>query len=558
MHRVAADTLPAARRDSTRLPLDFFPDRGRVLPPTQIERWMGILLALGIAARLVRYALRFPLWGDEAFLSASLLERGYLDMLRPLEYHQVCPLLFLWGQLTVVKLLGYTEFTLRLFSLVCSIASLFLFRSLARRLVRGTSLLVAVGVFAVAYPGIRYAAEAKPYQCDLLVSLVLLLFCVQWWRRPHRVGWLWGLAAMMPLAIGLSYPAVFVAGGIVIAVAVMLWTSPLVRGWPAWCALTAMLGVSFLAMLKCTGSSQMDANLVVMQQYWRDAFPPLHSIAAFLGWLVSSHSGELLAYPVGGPHGSSVATLCLVIVAILMLWRKRQSRLLLLLLAPLALNFVSALMHRYPYGTAVRLSLYWAPMACLLAGIGADVALARLWPRRGRFPEAAIVLLLAVLPVGSMVRDVSCPGKSDSDIRARDLARWFWFEMARDGELVCCKTDLGLSFSSQGFALGQSAVYLCNQRIYSARHAQRRPPQWERISATWPLRCVQYWSSEHPYDHAARDGWLASMRARYELVDRRTYPLSYIVGRDQCLKCVDQMEMYVFISRKPGTPPVGR
>ena len=121
--------------------------------------------------------------------------------------------------------------------------------------------------------------------------------------------------------------------------------------------------------------------------------------------------------------------------------------------------------------------------------------------------------------------------------------------MARDGELVCCKTDLGLNFSHGGFQLGQSAVYLCNQRIYSERHAQRRPPQIDRVSATWPLRCVEYWSSEHPCDQALRDRWLASMRRRYELVDRRTYPISYIVGRDQNPSCVDQVEMFVFIPR---------
>jgi len=550
MYPVTNDACPAGRSDRAELPLEFFPDRGMVLPPPQIERWIGVLLALGIAARLVRYGLRFPLWGDEAFLSASLLDRGYLDMLRPLEFHQVCPLLFLWGQLTVVKLLGFTEFTLRLLSLVCSIANLFLFRSLARRVVQGTSLLVAVGVFAVAYPGIRYAAEAKPYQCDLLVSLTLLIFCVQWWRQPQRSRWLWGLAAIMPIAIGLSYPAVFVAGGIVIAVAVMLGTLPPARGWPAWCALTATLALSFLAMLKSTTGAQLTADLGVMTNYWQDAFPPLGSLPAFLSWLVFAHSGDSLAYPVGGPHGGSAATLCLVAVGIVMLWRKRQSRLLLLLLAPLALNFVAALLHRYPYGAAVRLALYWAPMACLLSGIGADVVLARLWPRRGRWPEAAIVLLLALLPVGSTVRDVAWPGKSDSDVRARDFARWFWFEMARDGELVCCKTDLGLSLSSQGFELGNSAVYLCNQRIYSARHAQRRPPQWDRVSATWPLRCVEYCSAKYPCDPAAREAWLASMRTRYEFIDRRTYPISYVVGRDQCDKGVDQMEMFVFVPRK--------
>jgi hypothetical protein len=552
MQPVTADPTATASPGDTGLPLDFFPNRSKVLPPEQIERWITMLLVLGIAARIVRYALRFPLWGDEAFLSASFLHRGYLDLLRPLEYHQVCPLLFLWGQLTIVKLLGFTEFTLRLFSLLCSIASLFVFRSLARRVVRGTSLLVAVGIFAVAYPGIRYAAEAKPYQCDLLVSLVLLLLCIQWWRRPQHVGWLWGLAVAMPIAIGLSYPSVFVAGGIVVAVAVMLWTLPLHRGWPAWGTLTALLGLSFLTMLKLSTGSQLQADLGEMQSYWHESFPPLHSLTALLRWLVSAHSGELLAYPIGGPHGGSAATLFFCAVAVLMLWRKRQSRLLLLLLTPLALNFVAALVHRYPYGMAVRLALYWAPMACLLSGMGVDVVLARLWPHRRRLPETAIVFALALLAVGSICRDVAYPGKSDSDIRARDFARWFWFEMARDGELVCCKTDLGRDFSPQAFQLGQSAVYLCNQRIYSPRHAQCRPPQMDRVSTTWPLRCVQYCSSQYPRDEVALAGWLTAMQAHYHLLERHVYPTSHIVGRDQYLGGIDLVELFVFTPEKQG------
>ncbi len=120
----------------------------------------------------------------------------------------MAPTLFLWGQLTVVKLLGFSEYTLRLVPLVCSIASLFLFRRLAGLLLRGTALLAAFGIFAVAYPPIRYTAEAKPYGCDLFLALLMLCAVGPAGCAVRaRTGWLWGLAALIAPAVGFSYPA---------------------------------------------------------------------------------------------------------------------------------------------------------------------------------------------------------------------------------------------------------------------------------------------------------------------------------------------------------------
>ena len=36
-------------------------------------------MLVGVVLRLTRYLLRFPLWEDEAMLSANLLDRGYGD-----------------------------------------------------------------------------------------------------------------------------------------------------------------------------------------------------------------------------------------------------------------------------------------------------------------------------------------------------------------------------------------------------------------------------------------------------------------------------------------------
>ena len=80
----------------------------RFLKATWVFVWLGVLL------RVVTFALNFPLWGDEAFVAVNLITRGYRDLLRPLDYAQICPLLFLWLELTAVKLLGFSEWSLRL------------------------------------------------------------------------------------------------------------------------------------------------------------------------------------------------------------------------------------------------------------------------------------------------------------------------------------------------------------------------------------------------------------------------------------------------------------
>src|SRR6185436_4942727 len=49
-----------------------------------------LFVALGIALRLIRYLLHFPLWGDETMAAANFLDRGYADLLKPLDYGQSC------------------------------------------------------------------------------------------------------------------------------------------------------------------------------------------------------------------------------------------------------------------------------------------------------------------------------------------------------------------------------------------------------------------------------------------------------------------------------------
>ena len=550
----ASESPPDAGRLAA---LEILPWQGEILSPQRLRLAVLAFLLLGLAARSVRYFLRFPLWEDECFLLVNFLDRGYVDMTQALNLHQVAPILFLWVQVSIIKLLGFTEYSVRLLPFLCGLGSLFLFRHLASRLLGGGALLLAIGIFAVAYPGIRYAAEAKPYGSDLFVSLTLMVCFVEWWRQPGSNRWLWGLAAAAPLAVGLSYPAVFVAGGISLAVAWVIWSTRSHRGWLPWVFFNLLLVGSFLAHFFLVSRHQTPLDW--MQVYWTETFPPpLTSPLQFLGWFVVIHTGDLLAYPVGGGRGASTGTAVCFVVGLIMLFRTRRFTFLLFALAPLALTFVAAALQRYPYGGHSKFAMHIAPLICMLAGMGAATLLGRYLRWRPRHQAVHLVLLavLALVGAGSIGRDVARPYKTRSDLRARSFARWFYFNTEFEGEVVCLKTDLGQVFAppQTEHELSWEAMYLCNQRIYSPRHARGESPRYDRVTRERPLRCVQYRVSKFDYDEEAFSRWFEQFKRErgYRFVGKERYAFPRFDKRERRLLETDYIEIYKFVPRSDG------
>ena len=529
-------------------------------------RWIMLFLAVGVAARLLRYLLRFPLWGDEAMLAINFLDRDYAGLMRPLDFHQVAPLLFLWIELTAIKLLGFHEWSLRLFPLICGISSLFLFHRMAKLLLRGPALVLSVGMFAVTYSSIRYATEVKPYSVDLLASTLLLLLAVRWWRQPGETRWLWMLAAVAPLALGVSFPAVFVGGGVSLAVATVLLGTRSRRGWLAWGVYNVALAGSFLAWYRLAVAAQAGAELNMMVQMWDDAFPPRDSLLGLLAWLPRVHAGPLLAVPVGGDNWGSIGTALICLVGVGVLLHQRRYRLLVLCGATFGLNLAAAALRRYPYGGHMRLTLHVVPLVCLLAGIGAAVIFR--WLGRNRSapqprpvekrrnetltrPATAALIALLMLAVLSTARDFVLPGKEQQDIRKRDFARWFWGSMERNHEVVSISADLKRTFPPAG-ATWQNCIspqLVCNEWIYSPRRARGQGYDLDRVSHQRPLVCLQYWSHLTPYDQAAFAGWLDEMQQRYKLISTQRYPILQDNDYSRAPEPADRIDVYEFVPR---------
>jgi hypothetical protein len=494
---------------------------------SRMTRGVAGLLALAVFLRLVRALQNYPLWCDETMVAANLFDRDWAQLAEPLAYRQVCPLGFLAAEWLAIRIFGFLELSLRLVPLMCAIASVPLFFLLARRILgAGTSAtLLAVAIFAVSEPLIRYAAETKPYAGDLLVSLVLLNIAIMWLRAPDRPLRMWAIAGMVPLALAFSLPAAFTVGAIALCGLNELLRRRAVRSAWAYGGFVVSAGVS-VAFLTALGQYRiLPGDRQYFLRFWAQAFPPSwRDPAAIVRWLVHVHTGPLFALP----HGSDlrIAWLTPVIFGCAILgifqFARRHKAAVALLILPAMLTLGAAAMRRYPYGVSVRVNMYLVPAVVLLAALGATW----LFRRAARVIShrkiaVALSLLLAIYGACRLGNDLGHPYRTPWDRTAREFARWFWEEMSVDAEVVCVRSDLGIPFRSGGWAYDGADQYLCYQRIYSRRHREGRAPNWDAISEARPLRCVLL--SRFPDEVPDFRQWITEHRDRYTLRDVHSY-----------------------------------
>jgi hypothetical protein len=382
------------------------------------------LLILGFLWRSLWFAVRMPLWGDEAFVAVNLLVRDVAGLLRPLEYWQVAPFGFMVAEWAACRLFGATEWALRLLPFLAGIVSLPVFWRFTRRVLGPWEALLAVAVFSSAYYPVRHSCEVKPYAIDMLVSLLLLVVGWSLWQDPRSArGWaaLVGLAA---LGVWCSFPAVFTAGAVGVLLTVRVLRTGARGPLTGWMVFGLALVGSWAAMVVLYAAPQAREALQSIDTVaWAGAYPPVRQPWKLPWWLVQVHTGYMLAYPLGGGGYSSTFTLLSVVMGSLVLGRRRPA-LVWLLLGSLPFNFVAAALHRYPYGTSARISLYMAPSFCLLAGVGLAAGLKRLLPARlvraGFFTLAGALGLIPLLGMGI---NLAKPYRSIDEVQHRQAIR---------------------------------------------------------------------------------------------------------------------------------------
>jgi hypothetical protein len=442
--------------------------------------WTWILVGIHLVWMGVRYGLGFPIWGDEAFVAVNFYDRSYLDLVQPLEYGQIAPLLWLWAEKACFELFGASVWSLRLPALLAGIASTWLMLRFCLRALPQPSALLGFAVFAASYYPLRHAVELKPYSVDLLFALMLLNLALDLYqgaqqKQPQIGRWL-TLIFLSLLGVWSSFPSLFVSGSLIVFFAMLglFGKAEDVRErlrlllpatlWAVWLAISSIYMVRIFA-----GPHAASAAWLTEMAMWTPTFPPLAEWWRIPEWLLQSHAGYMSAYPSGGRHYGSSLTLLLIVIGAIAIWRSKRRAFLWLLLGPLVFTFIAAALKRYPYGGSVRVSIYMAPAFCLLAGHGLVTILRRTSAKAQSGAVVFFCILLSGFAISGVVRDIQKPHKIVADRMSLEFADWL-DQNVSDDDVVAgfCNTERG--YAPDFFHLGGSMARLRFHLMRDFRH----------------------------------------------------------------------------------------
>ncbi len=374
--------------------------------------WICAVIAAGIAWRVLDYYLRYPVWTDEASLGLNIIHRSYAGLLRPLNFAQVAPLFFLWTQKFIIDHLGTSALSIRFLPFAAGVACLPLAWMAFRPAFGPRAALVATALIVCSLAPVRLTCDAKPYSIDLLFSLIFVGAMARYLMAPGRRRWLIFLCVLTPVAVGFSFPCLFVLGASSLAAGWQVWRRGKFRVLPVWIVLNILAALAFAINYHWIIHPQSLKTQSYMDSFWKHQFPP-HNLGIFW-WLIKASVSEMMSYPFGRNYGFGLILAPLCLIGALRLVRSRGAAWGILLAGPFALTFLASIFRHYPFGGAIRLQQQLLPSIAILSAWGLRTVLTLVFHNHvDRKVARAVVIGTAVALVGytfvQMPMDIHSP-----------------------------------------------------------------------------------------------------------------------------------------------------
>lgn len=172
-----------------------------------ISFFLLICIVVGAILHIVPYVFNRSLWIDEAMLASSIYSRNITNLVSsPLDFGQSSAIGYLYIVKIITLLLGTSEATLRVFSLISSFGCIILVYCLLSNKVQRNYALFFTAIFALTDRFIYYGNELKPYMFDNMLCLLTLLI---WQKYKDKKIALWKVVIIYSITIWFSFSAVF-------------------------------------------------------------------------------------------------------------------------------------------------------------------------------------------------------------------------------------------------------------------------------------------------------------------------------------------------------------
>lgn len=306
----------------------------------------------GIYIRIRYYLAGVPMWIDEILLASNLTDCGFKDLFAPLDGFLKTPPLFFLCAMTLRKLFGINELTLRFIPFVLSIASLFGFFFLLKENIKNKiGILSGLFMFSFCVPLIYFSAEFKQYGCDVFFAIVLLLLYNRLDfnnLKPKKII-LYTLGSI--LFVFFSFPAIILIPAIILSKIIGKKFNPKIL-WIFGGLIFAGLSLLLYDIKTYT----------FLKNYWNSAgkgfshIPNLKFITGFVQdacnyFVYNFHSGFV------------IVILCLITAGLVVLFKENKNKAFMVLLT-FFFAIISSAVNAYPLSP--KLALYMLPMFLLL------------------------------------------------------------------------------------------------------------------------------------------------------------------------------------------------
>jgi hypothetical protein len=351
-----------------------------------------LVFFIGVLLRIAWYFYNRSIWGDEAAVIRAILTRPMSGLFSPIFNFTggvvATPVGLLLAVKTATIVGGQNEYALRFVQFFCGILLLFFSYVLSKKILEGRigRIMALAGVVMSGWL-INYCLEVKPYSCDALAAVLLVLLALYLGNRPIGRSGFFVLVLAGILVPWFSFSSViilFVCGSYLIYCAAAIKDYRKVK----LIGLAVLIWLVYLSVYVFFFLQPYLASYWLHEQFAGSGFSsqPLFSVPT-LFWAKQALERFLinplrLIWP--------VQVFVLLVGAMSLL--KRSFRLSILILGPGLVSFVFGLFGLYPFSE--RLLVFLIPFAMIVLGEGVEFLIVRL---RSLGPLPGFILIFLIL-----------------------------------------------------------------------------------------------------------------------------------------------------------------
>ena len=344
-----------------------------------------LLISVGVFLVIYQFLFNRSLWIDEAQIALNIINKDFLELLKPLDHYQAAPIGFLFIERVSVLVFGKNEIALRLFpfiSFLFSIPFLYLF---TKKLTNNNIVaLLSTAIFTSIVMVLRYSSEVKQYPIDILFAMMILYFTLSLHFNKNRSLFIYAILGV--IAIWFSNTSVII---LTVAGLYLLYTEFYKKKnykivWPfLFWAISLMIYYYFFV--------HNHPLAEFMRSCWAGAFIPLNPFSKVFYIFIYSHVVNM--YHLLGFTGYLwLIPFTVSLSGIVFMIKYQKYTLLYFSISPIILHLFLSGLELYPF--TGRFLLYIVPLIILMYAFGLYYMFDFINKKITRLPN-----LLLVLPV---------------------------------------------------------------------------------------------------------------------------------------------------------------